>query len=150
MYMGVFGGLGLLLFHQWIGFYIRASTSIRFCRLPIRADVGRIGHLEPRIFIFNAFPWFSLRLEGIPRDFQAFARGLTGFSMHFRRKVVPRAGKTEFGSACRRHGSATDPLIKEIKNKTITNIHTHRPIYTQIHPHTYTNMDTYNNGIIPT
>ena len=36
--------------------------------------------------------------------------------MAFGRRVVPRAGKTEFRSACRRHGGATDLLIKE-KNK---------------------------------
>ena len=87
--VGLFGGVSVgadvdldLLFNQWIGFYVLASTSIRFCRLPIRADVGRIGHLEPRILIFNASPWFSLRLEGIPRDFNAFARDFNPFSMH--------------------------------------------------------------------
>ena len=60
---------------------------------------------------------------------------LQGIFMAFTGKVVPQAGKTEFRSACRRHGGAADPLIKETKNKTITNIYTPTPIYTHIRTH---------------
>ena len=70
--------------------------------------------------------------------------------MAFGRKVVPQAGKTEFRSACRRHGGATDPPIEEKKSETDTNnkhtptdpyTHTYGYTYTHIHLHRYMDIE---------
>ena len=61
----------------------------------------------------------------------------------FTGKVVPQAGKTEFRSACRRHGSASVPVIKEIKlNTRCISIHTNT------HTHRYTHIRQYDNTTI--
>ena len=151
----VFGGVDVLLFDQWIGFYIRASTSIRFCRLPETSfpDTGLIsratGSGSGCEFAWNMdFPCAPMCLPEISMHLQEASpwifMDLQGIFMDFTGKVVPQAGKTEFGSARRRRGCGSDPLIKE-KISIIINIYTPRPIYThiRIHIHIYTIIDIW-------